>query len=245
MSTISASDPVARRQLLIFAKYPRSGQVKTRLSPPLDPGDASRLYRAFLLDALDLYARLAPAIEPVLLLADERDVEAMRSLLEEEGITSDALRIGAQRGSGLGDRLKSAFDDAFASGAGAACAIGTDHPTLPIEYVTAAFDAVMGHDLAIGPADDGGYYLLALREPHDELFDGMPYSTADLFAATLGSADASGLLTLELPLWYDVDDAESLARLRADRAMLPAGSRTASMLDALDRVAAGAGEERG
>ena len=55
VSTISASDPVARRQLLIFAKYPRSGQVKTRLSPPLDPGDASRLYRAFLLDALDLY----------------------------------------------------------------------------------------------------------------------------------------------------------------------------------------------
>jgi rSAM/selenodomain-associated transferase 1 len=235
LSTLSSSGSLPRRQLLIFAKYPRTGQVKTRLSPPLAPEDGARLYRAFLLDALDLYGSLSPSIEPVLLLADERDVEPMRLLLGEEG-ASRAMTIGAQRGEALGERLINAFADAFAGGASAACAIGTDHPTLPLEYVVDAFDALAGHDLAIGPADDGGYYLLALRERRDELFERMPYSTAALFAATMSAAAALALSTLTLPLWYDVDDGASLARLRSDRALLPAGSRTARVLDELDNA---------
>jgi uncharacterized protein len=207
--------------------------VKTRLVPPLAPADAELLYRAFLLDSLDLYSRLRPEVEPVLYLADGDDIEPMRELLAGDGVIDGSLEIRAQRGDGLGERLESAFAEAFEDGCPAACAIGTDHPTLPLEHVRSAFAAMNDHDLAIGPAADGGYYLIAMRAPAPELFAGMPYSTADLYEATTSLAVERRMRILRLPQWYDVDDAESLRRLWSDRALLPPGSRTRAALDAL------------
>lgn len=212
------------RRLLIFAKYPHAGDVKTRLVPPLTYERAAMLYRAFLLDALDLYASLRPAVEPVLYLAGAGDVEPMRAMLR--GTVNDAIDIRVQFGATLGERLERAFCEAFEEGCSAACAIGTDHPTLPLDHVRLAFGSLRGHDVVIGPADDGGYYLLALAEPRPRLFAGMPYSTSALYDAVLSAIHECGLRLHELPVWYDVDDAASLRRLIGDRALLPPDSRT-------------------
>jgi|GEM_PF-59710 len=223
----------ARSHLLIFAKYPRAGEVKTRLAATLGADPSAWLYRAFLLDALDLYRSLRPAVEPVLLLSDAGDIEPMLELLAGEGIDPDDITIRAQRGETLGERLRNGFDEAFAGGARAACAIGSDHPTLPLDYVTSAFAALGDHDMAIGPADDGGYYLIALRRAQNDLFAGMPYSTPELFAETMRAAARMGLRTSALPAWYDVDDHDSLLRLWRERGLLPAGSRTLRVLGTL------------
>ncbi|MBS1914556.1 MAG: glycosyltransferase [Bacteroidetes bacterium] len=258
---------MATPRLLVFARYPRAGRVKTRLVPSLDPESAMRLYRAFLLDALDAYVLLRPAIEPFVYVADAADLPQMKELLRgdagsrndqlgvegsdgragEMGSAPAPIEVRPQSGAGLGERLASAFAEAFADGAPAACAIGTDHPTLPSGYIRDAFAALGSHDLVLGPADDGGYYLIGMRAPHPEIFAGMPYSTGDLYAATSAAARLNGLDPFELPPWYDVDDAASLLRLEADRGLLPAQSRTRTMLAGLEerlaalREAAGAG----
>lgn len=212
--------------------------MKTRLAPHLTPDDAALLYRAFLLDALELYLSLRPSIEPVLYLGNGDDIERMREIINEDGRIEGKLAIRAQQGEGLGERLERAYAAAFAEGASAACAIGTDHPTLPLEYITRAFAAMDEHDLAIGPADDGGYYLLAMRRLHPELLRDMPYSTSELYGAMLALVEELRLRILQLPAWYDVDDAASLLRLWDDRASLPKGSRTEAALERLaDRVA--------
>lgn len=210
--------------------------MKTRLAPDLSHEIAATLYRAFLLDAIDLYASLVPEAEPVLYLTDGRDLEPMRELMLQTAHPG-AVGIRVQRGDGLGERLELAFEEAFADGCTAACAIGTDHPTLPLGYVRDALASVGAadapYDLAVGPADDGGYYLIAMNSPHPELFRGMPYSTPGLYAAIMAVARSGRLHALELPLWYDVDDAASLRRLLADRSLLMPGSRTSGVLDLL------------
>lgn len=223
-------------RLLIFAKYPRAGQVKTRLTPAIEPAAAAALYRAFLLDALEHYVALRPAIEPVLLVARAEDAQAMRELAAGEGM---AVEVRAQRGEGLGDRLEHAFADAFDAGSTAACAIGTDHPTLPVARVVEAFEAVTdpaGCDVAIGPADDGGYYLLALADRRPRLLRDMPYSSPELFGAVMAAAEADGLGVRQLEPWYDVDDEASLLRLWSERNLLAPGSRTRAQLGSLQHA---------
>jgi rSAM/selenodomain-associated transferase 1 len=224
------ADGSGRPRLIVFAKYPRIGEVKTRLVPPLTYPEATDLYRAFLRDAVDAYLALSPLVEPILYLAGGDEDEA-RELLGR------SIEVRRQIGSGLGERLERAFDDAFADGCRSACVIGTDHPTLPIGNVRSAVREIDAADLVVGPADDGGYYLLCLRGPQPALFRGMPYSTNELYSATMGAARALGLRTVELPVWYDVDDEASLRRLWRERELLEEGSRTREILAGLaDRL---------
>lgn len=213
----------------MFAKYPRAGEVKTRLVPPLTYQEATALYRAFLQDALEMYTGLSPEIEPVLYLAGG-ETEEVRDLL---GTSARSIEIRVQSGAGLGERLENAFREAFDEGCPAACIIGTDHPTLPLGNVRRAFSEIVDADLVIGPADDGGYYLICLQEPHPELFRNMPYSTDRLYEQTVRTARERSLRTVELPLWYDVDDEASLRRLWQERSLLEPGSGTWSVLSHL------------
>jgi rSAM/selenodomain-associated transferase 1 len=247
----SRSDPPLPR-LLIFSKVPLAGRVKTRLVPPLSHLEAAALSGAFLLDALESWSAL-PGIDLWLYVAGadedpsmlERSVPSLfRSPLAER------ITIRMQSGEDLGERLHAAFEEAFGDGCTRACAIGSDHPTLPPGYIDDAFVLLSSHDLAIGPADDGGYYLLGLRELHRELLLDLPYSSPALFERVMAAAGQGDLLAAVLPLWYDVDDERSLARLRADRPLLPKGGRTAGVLETIDRrmmedaIVAGAGDER-
>jgi rSAM/selenodomain-associated transferase 1 len=199
-----------KKALLIFAKKPVAGTVKTRLSPPLSAGDAATLYRCMLGDTLDKVAVL-------------RDVEPFLFYQPAEG-AEDFFRnryprvtLFPQEGTGLGERMENAFGRVLSAGFGAAAAVGTDAPDLPLEYVEQAFRflAEGRADVVFGPASDGGYYLVAMGRLMPELFRGIPWSTGEVLRESMETAAAAGIRTVTLPLWHDVDTVADLERFRS------------------------------
>jgi uncharacterized protein len=127
------------------------------------------------------------------------------------------LRIAPQTGTDLGERLRAVVRALDREGFDHIILIGSDSPTLPTQRVASAFEALdAGADLAIAGAADGGYVLLAIGGGHVSVFEGIPWSTSAVYAATLERARDAGLVTVELEPWYDVDDEASLARLRSE-----------------------------
>ena len=223
------------RRLLVFARYPRPGEVKTRLSPALTPEEGAELYEAFLCDSLAGFLAIEDRFDLFLYVADPADTGRLADFLAERGIDPDRKRITlrGQSDGTLGDRLESAFDEAFGEGCSAVCAVGTDHPTLPQVFLRDAFLALEVHDVVIGPATDGGYYLIGMNRLHREMFRSMTWSRSDLFRQTLQQTKRGGLSVALLPEWYDVDDPASLARLAAERDLAEAAPRTARVIGRL------------
>ncbi|MGH2355249.1 MAG: TIGR04282 family arsenosugar biosynthesis glycosyltransferase [Chloroflexota bacterium] len=200
----------------VVAKAPRPGAAKTRLCPPLTPEGAARLARAFLLDTLANVRAAGLAARVICRDAAER--EALRPLV------GSSTTIQLQDGAGLGAALESAFRHGLADGFPAVGVFGADTPTLPPVVLAGAFEAVSdGADVALGPSEDGGYYLLAARAVYPSLFRNMVWSTASVAAITLRRCREAGLRTHRLLLWYDVDDAAGLARLRQELRQAPPG----------------------
>jgi hypothetical protein len=194
--------------LIVFAKYPEPGRVKTRLTPALTPDEAASLYRAFLLDALDQYTALPADIR--LYLGPSESTPPLR-----EG--PPGVKQFVQQGAALGERMKRAFEETFAAGYQRAVIIGTDHPTLPTAFVRQAFDAIASPaSLSIGPSTDGGYYLLGMNTFYPKLFEGMQYSHEDVLKDTLARATKTSAHITLLPPWYDVDRPEDVQRLVDD-----------------------------
>lgn len=225
----------ARLALLVFAKLPVPGRVKTRLTPPLAPADAAGLYEAFLRDALDLYAAQASGADPF----DLGEPVDVRLYLAGEapgpsGLVPPAVPTFRQRGRGLGERMLRAFVETFAAGYEQVVIVGTDSPTLPVAFYTAAFDALEEPMTGVlGPSDDGGFVLLGLNDVDPYLFD-MAYSHDGVLDETLGRLGSCGMTAVVLPSHYDVDEAAALRRLVADwRGGVPVGARTARFLETL------------
>lgn len=236
-----------RRCLLLFTKPARPGRVKTRLTRgpgALSPLQAARLHAAFL---GDLAARLLPATgrgELRLRVAWALDDgEAVPDLFETvapvgplappPGAAVDAVR---QEGGDLGARLYNALAAAAEDHAGGVAAVGSDHPTLPLARVRSAFDLLAeGSDVVLGPADDGGYYLVAVRPSalRRRLFEDVPWSTGGVLAATEERCRELGLRLARLPAGHDVDEPADLVRLAAVLAAGAPGS-TASLRRGFD-----------
>jgi uncharacterized protein len=200
--------------LTIMAKAPRPGKVKTRLSPPLTPEQASDLNARFLRDtvaSLDAVTHNSPA-EWVISYTPIGEESAFH------GILPDSALLIPQRGDGFGARLLATAEDLFACGFAAVCLIDSDSPTVPTaEFVRAATLLVApGQRAVLGPSEDGGYYLIGLQQPHAHLFENITWSTAVVTAQTLERAAEIHLPVELLREWYDVDDANSLARLHAE-----------------------------
>ncbi|MAQ92217.1 MAG: hypothetical protein CMM84_01610 [Rhodothermaceae bacterium] len=214
---------MSRPALIVFAKAPEAGRVKTRLSPALTPADAAALYEAFLRDALDRYARLGA----------EAGGPAVRLYLAGDpgDLVPDGVSVHPQRGDGLGERMLRAFVETFAAGHDRAIVVGTDHPTLPEAFFGLTFEALDDPLTAVlGPSDDGGYYLLGLNDIVPDLFD-MAYSHPDVFEDTLERVMEVDLTPVVLPPHYDVDDVATLRRLIEEwRGGADTGPRTARML---------------
>jgi rSAM/selenodomain-associated transferase 1 len=189
--------------LMIFLKEPRPGTVKTRLAREVGEGPAARLYRA-LAEAevaattprADVYSRLLFFTPP----------EARLSIAE--WFPREALV--PQSTGDLGQRMAEAFKDAFARGARRVCIIGTDVPWVDRALVEDALLSLDDHDVVLGPAHDGGYYLLALDRPRPELFSGIAWSTPSVLAATAERAGSLGLSIRLLPVLPDIDTAEDV-----------------------------------
>ncbi|HEX8504268.1 MAG TPA: TIGR04282 family arsenosugar biosynthesis glycosyltransferase [Hymenobacter sp.] len=188
--------------LLVFARVPELGRVKTRLAETLGAGEALRVY-------CDLLARTRAAV---------LGVAATKTLwLAGDSLTASACFEGwtgfAQRPQAAGDlgqRMHRAFADAFAAGATSAVVIGTDCPELTPGHLQEAFRQLARHDVVVGPAQDGGYYLLGMRTLVPDFFRNKPWSTDAVLAETLADANRLGLRVAQLPTLSDVDTAADL-----------------------------------
>ncbi len=219
--------------LLVFAKVPRAGRVKTRLTPPLAPEAAARLYDAFLRDALDVYAAQASGEDP-LGLGEAIAVYLYLDHAPPPGLAPEAVDVFEQAPGGLGEKMATAFAEAFAAGHERIVVVGTDHPTLPMELLGEAFRQLR-EPLAcvVAPSDDGGYVFLGLNDLVPDLFE-MDYSHEHVFEDTLERAARNSLSRVVMPEHYDVDTGEDLARLLAEwRGGAAVGPRTAAMLATL------------
>jgi hypothetical protein len=211
----------------VMAKAPMAGRSKTRLCPPLLPAQAAALSAAFLRDVTENialaalqapiqgFAAYAPAGSDALL---REHLAAGTGLLLADG--SPVMPPGVQ---GFGRCLLHAMQGMFAAGFGAAIVLNSDSPTLPTSLLaTAAFLLLApGERVVLGPAEDGGYYLLGATSAHAGLFADIAWSTDTVAATTRVRAASLGLEMVELATWYDVDDAASLDRLLAELRAVP------------------------
>lgn len=200
--------------LAIMAKAPRMGEVKTRLVPPLNPEEAARLNGCFLRD-------LASNIALVCADSAVQGFAAYTPIGQEavfEDLLPPSFGLLLQRGAELGERLFHAFEDFFAAGFESVCLINSDSPTLPTSVLDSAVRALraQGDRLVLGEAVDGGYYLIGLKNPHSRLFEEIAWSTGQVSSQTLQRAAEIDLRAVRLPVWYDVDDGESLRLLYAE-----------------------------
>lgn len=181
--------PTVRPALIVIAKAPVPGRVKTRLCPPCTPAEAADLARAALQDTLDAAARS----------------DAGRRILALDGAPGawvpDGFDVIAQRGDGLAERLAAAFADA----GGPAFLIGMDTPQLTPALLDEGLDAVAAGDSAFGMALDGGYWGIGLRRPDPAVFAGVPMSTARTGAVQRAQMGLLGLHPHVLPPLLDVD----------------------------------------
>jgi len=205
-----------------MAKAPDAAQVKTRLSPLLHPNEARELSACFLRDMTQMLVsagRAAP-IDGCIAFAPAGS-EASFAPIVAPG-TGTVLADGAIDAPpnvvGLGRSLLHAARALLARGYGAVALLNADSPTLPAESIVEAARLLTapGERLVLGPATDGGYYLIGLKEPHPELFADIDWSSARVAAQTRAAAQRLGLAVAELAPWYDVDDPASLARLVRD-----------------------------
>ncbi|MBG8553697.1 TIGR04282 family arsenosugar biosynthesis glycosyltransferase [Hymenobacter guriensis] len=191
--------------LLVFARYPELGKVKTRLAADIGPAAALAVYQELLIHTQAVAAPL-PVAKTVWLVAPGPTADLSESWTDYE--------LQLQPPGDLGARMHAAFAHAFAQGAGRVLIIGTDCPGLTTAHLQTALEALRTHDVVLGPAADGGYYLLGLTRLYPELFADKPWSTATVRAETLRDAAGLGLRVHLLPELHDVDTAADLARWR-------------------------------
>ena len=200
----------------VVAKAPHAHEAKTRLCPPLNPEQAALLAEAFLLDTLNVVRHATLQARIIC-----RDAAEQATL---ERIVTGLAPVCIQAGTGLGNALESAFLQGLADGFTAVAVLGADSPTLSPEVLRQAFNVLVDDaDVALGPSEDGGYYLLAASALHTQLFRDMEWSTSEVTRKTLARCQAAGLRTHRLPTWYDVDDPTSLARLETELLHTPSG----------------------
>ena len=198
-----------RRHLIVYAKRPLPGYAKTRLGAAIGAEQAA-----------GVYARLLYTYLLDLLRADLADARIELAVASPAGVPffADAfpeLVVRPQVGTDLGQRMAASFAQAFAQGADAVVLTGSDIPGLDGHLVQAAFDALESAPVVLGPAADGGYYLIGLHAPGAPLFDGIEWGTGRVLAQTEALIQARGIRAIYLPEQFDVDTAEELLRFRS------------------------------
>ena len=186
--------------LLIFIRNPQLGKVKTRLARTMGDVEALRIYN-LLLDRTR-HAAQGVAVERWLCYSDFIPIQ-------DEWPESD-FKKKIQHPGDLGERMESAFREAFATGAAKAIIIGSDCPELSGELLQQAFDALAHADFVIGPTPDGGYYLLGMKQLESSVFHGIEWSTETVRSMTVEKIRAAGLSCAELPVLSDLDMEEDV-----------------------------------
>ena len=188
-----------RPVILLFAKAPVPGRVKTRLQPVLPAAQAASLHTAFVLDTLQILASV-----------DETDVE-LHTDTPTDAWSGLPVARKLQAEGGLGVKILSAAEAALGDGRPQVIIAGSDSPTLPAAHL-AALRAISA-DVALGPCDDGGYYAIAFRRIHPAMFDGVTWSAGTTLQETAAACRRCGLTVEFGPAWFDVDSPADLVRL--------------------------------
>jgi rSAM/selenodomain-associated transferase 1 len=195
----------------IMTKAPEPGHVKTRLSPPLTPKEASELNRRFLQD-------IGQSIDEASKTSCGRGVAIYTPVGKEslyDGIFSESFRFIAQRGADFGERLRLAGEDLLEIGFDSVCLINSDSPMVPASSFARAAELLENprDKVVLGPSEDGGYYLIGLRQMQARLFQDIEWSTDKVFEQTTERAKELRLDIEVLPMGLDVDDSATLKTL--------------------------------
>lgn len=199
--------------LAVMCKQPQHGRVKTRIAAELGEDVATELYRCALADTLALASSIEGAAHVLSYAPPTLD---SRRYFEQ---TVPSFGLIAQRGATLGERITGTLGDLLKSYSPVVL-IGSDSPDLPADLITNAFGALRTTDLVLGPATDGGYYLVGLNAMCCTLFERIDWSTALVAQQTLERAVEAGLRTVSLPIWHDLDTVEDLNAMVAPGAPL-------------------------
>jgi len=201
--------------VILFAKAPAVGRVKTRLAVRMAAKEATRLYEAFLRDSLAIVRAAKCDLRVLAYTPPEAEAEMKQ-------MASKGFWFHEQAGRDLGERMVDAFKTAFEEGFRRVVILGADSPTLPVRYVNQALRALKRVDVVLGPALDGGYYLVGLAKPRPELFRGVAWSTPKVLSQTIRRIKRTGLSLHLLPPWYDVDAPDQVEFLASHLAALHA-----------------------
>jgi rSAM/selenodomain-associated transferase 1 len=222
-SEYRAHSPNRGCTLVVMAKAPRPGMVKTRLAQSLPVEAVTDLYRCLLDDTMAL-ARSLGTVE-VAVVCPASDVEELMQLAR------GVVGVVAQKGEGLAAGLTSVFERFAAPGRQRVIAFNSDSPHLPASVLESAFELLSGHDVVVGPTHDGGYYLVGAKAAHPALFDGDVMGTKSALEALLARARSLQLSVGYTDPFYDIDVEGDLTRLAAELRLAPARApRTAIWL---------------
>jgi len=218
--------------IIVFAKAPVAGQVKTRLCPPLTPDEAASLHGSLVLDMLERCQSLK-GYDRILAGTPSPHHPFFRAMEARFKIP-----VWDQMGDDLGARMSSVFKKSLGSPYRSVVVIGTDIPGINGPLVTMAVKSLQDHDVVLGPTVDGGYYLIGLRSPVPVLFENIPWSTDQVYAITEQKIKTLGLSLKMLPRLRDLDTVEDLhtfIRDAKDRQNQTFSSRTKNVLQELAR----------
>ena len=198
--------------IILFAKEPQQGKVKTRLIPAIGAESACALYECFLKDSITQVNRIAAHHESsvYLMITPESSKSYFETLCA--GLQVNRMNIQFQHGADLGQRMCRALKVAIHANPAGAVVVGTDHPTLADDVIEEALYALSDYDSVIGPAEDGGYYLFGTKNLLTDLFENMNWSTPEVFAETRSRLLHAGVTFYTLRTWYDVDTVVELKR---------------------------------
>ena len=218
-------------QLGMFVKYWEPGRVKTRLAASLGDQAASSLYRHFVFALVRRLAAVGQRRVLVYTPAERRP--------EFEALANEHWSSAPQAGGDLGQRIQAYFADAFQAGATRVLLVGSDSPTLPVEYLQEAFRLLARVPVVLGPADDGGYYLVGAAGSVPPIFAGISWSTPQVWPQTVQRLRDAGCPYGVLPPWYDVDDPAGLRRMVRELACQgPLDGPLAELRDEVSRITA-------
>lgn len=229
-------DKQLEKLLVIVAKEPRPGKVKTRLFPKFSPLIAAELYRCFLHDRIQEVSTLN-GVARAIAYTPESAGETFATF------ALDGFELFVQRGKHLGERLHNIFLEKLSQRYKAVAIVDSDSPDLPKSLMEESFELLLSKqaDIVLGPCYDGGYYLVGMRKPYPELFRNIPWSTANVLSITLEKARKIGLKVELLSTWNDLDTFEDLIEfynMYKDRSLAKewTGSKTFSYLSRLEKI---------
>lgn len=204
-STPSMSNGDRQRRVLLFVRAPELGRVKTRLEKALDAATVLALYRYFVEDVMERLT--GGGYDLIVFFYPPHKESIIREWL------GDTVHLQPQKGKNLGQRMRNAFLTVFASDVGQSVLLGSDFPDLDTGIVDEAFTLLKKKHVVVGPALDGGYYLIGFQKAafKGDVFSGIEWGTEHVFQQTLRQIRDTGLSSRVLPAWQDIDTHEDLS----------------------------------